>query len=193
MTEERTDVTRLLHEASRGDADAGERLWATVYEELRRISHRELGREAHGHTLSTTGLVHEAYFKLVDLDGIVWKDREHFYALACRAMRQVLVDRARGRRALKRGAGERAVTLHDAMATSPEREVDLLELDEALTRLASHNERLGRVVEYHFFGGLSLKETAEALGSPLRTVERDWSRAKAFLRVMLDGGRGEAG
>ncbi len=193
MGDAASDVTRLLRQAGQGDPAAAERLWSTVYDELRRIAHRELGREAPGHTLSTTALVHETYFRFVDQNGVSWKNRNHFYAVACRAMRQILVDRARHRRAQKRGAGQRAVTLDSALAPGPEPQVDLLELDEALTRLSAHNPRLEQVVEHHFFGGLSLPETAEALDRSLRTVEREWSRARAFLRVMLDENRGETG
>jgi RNA polymerase sigma factor (TIGR02999 family) len=182
--DEVSEITRLLSDAATGDRAAGERLWALVYEEIRRIAHRELARRG-GASLSTTGLVHEAYFKLAGGPPVDWQDRGHFYALACRAMRQVLVDRARHRYALKRGGGRPDVSL-DRATVADDRDSDgLLELDEALTRLSALNPRLGQVVECRFFGGLSFRETAEALGISLRTAERDWGRAKAYLYRML--------
>ena len=185
------DITRLLDRAAGGDAPAAERLWALVYDELRRIAHREMAREggaAQGRTLSTTGLVHEAYFKLADVPGIALRDRNHFYGVACRAMRQVLVDRARARNAQKRAGGHVHVTLERAMPAAPDRAAELIELDEALTRLSEFNEQLGSIVECHFFGGLPLPETANVLGISLRTAERGWARAKAYLHRMLQPG-----
>ncbi len=187
-------VTGLLDRAARGDAAAAERLWSLVYDELRRIAHREMAREgaeARGRTLSTTGLVHEAYFKLAGVPGMALRDRNHFYGVACRAMRQVLVDRARIRNAQKRSGGHVHVTLDRAAPGAPDRSAELIELDEALTRLSEFNEQLGRIVECHFFGGLSLPETAKVLSISLRTAERGWARAKAYLQRMLqpDGER----
>ena len=189
--DEVSEITRLLSDAASGDRTAGERLWALVYEEIRRIAHRELARRGAA-SLSTTGLVHEAYFKLAGGPPVDWQDRGHFYAVACRAMRQVLVDRARHRYALKRGGGRPDVSL-DRASVAEERDADaplelddaLLELDVALTRLSALNPRLGQVVGCRFFGGLSFRETAEALGISLRTAERDWGRAKAYLYRML--------
>lgn len=184
-------ITRILDRAAGGDAGAAEQLWALVYDELRRIAHRELARESggpQGLTLSTTGLVHEAYFKLADVPGIALRDRNHFYGVACRAMRQVLVDRARARNAQKRAGGHVHVTLDRAMPATPDRFAELIELDEALTRLSEFNEQLGRIVECHFFGGLPLTETAKVLGVSLRTAERGWARAKAYLHRMLQPG-----
>lgn len=180
------DITRILEAAGRGDGPAAERLWAAVYAELHRIAERELRREGAGRTLSSTGLVHEAYFKLVDQDDVSWQDRGHFYAVACRAMRQVLVDRARQRRARKRGGGQRDLTLRSTLAGEADRGFDLVELDEALDRLAGHEEGLARIVELRFFGGLSLAEVAEVTGGSLRTVERGWARARAYLRLLLE-------
>lgn len=183
-------VTQLLDRAAAGDSAAADRLWAVVYDELRRIAHREMAREgvAQGRTLSTTGLVHEAYFKLADVPGIALRDRNHFYGVACRAMRQVLVDRARARKAQKRAGDQVRVTLDNAMPAVRDRSTELLELDEALTRLSAFSERLARIVEIHFFGGLPLPETADVLGISLRTAERDWARAKAYLYRMLRPG-----
>jgi len=182
---DRSEITGLLRAAARGDRASEERLWTLVYNRLQGIAGRELRRRGNGETLSTTGLVHEAYFKLADQPGIDWQDRNHFYGLACRAMRQVLVDHARRRRAEKRGGGERAITLDRAAPASPGSPADLIELDDALTRLATINERLARVVECRFFGGLSLPEVADALQIPLRTAEREWQRARAYLYRML--------
>lgn len=182
-----SEITDLLNDAARGDRAAGERLWATVYSELKRIAHRELARDA-ADTLSTTGLVHEAYFKLGGTATLAVNSRRHFYGLACRAMRQVLVDHARRRRAEKRGGDAVTIPLDEAepaTPTSPDRVADLVELDAALTRLAGINERLVRVVECRFFGGLSFPEVAEALDIPLRTAERDWQRARTYLYRML--------
>jgi RNA polymerase sigma factor (TIGR02999 family) len=179
------EITGLLEAAARGDRASEERLWTLVYDRLREIAGRELHRRGSGETLSTTGLVHEAYFKLADRPGIGWHNRSHFYALACRAMRQVLVDHARRRRAEKRGGGDRLVTLDRAAPASAQRTTDLVELDDALNRLAAINERLARVVECRFFGGLSLPEVADTLGIPLRTAEREWQRARAYLYRML--------
>lgn len=180
------EATRALADAAAGDASAEERVWALVYDELRVIAHRELSRERDAHTLSTTALVHEAYFKLVDHARTARQDRAHFFALACRAMRQILVDHARRRDALKRRGKRRRVSLDQSpVAVEPETD-DLVALDEALTQLSRFNERLGQVVELRFYAGLSVVETAELLGVDARTVERDWRRAKAYLYRLLE-------
>jgi RNA polymerase sigma factor (TIGR02999 family) len=152
-----------------------------VYAELRQIAHRHLARERTGHTLSTTALVHEAFLKLLDLNGTEWKGRAHFFATASRAMRHVLVDHARIRGAAKRGGGEAALQLAEELYLTREQADRLLDLDEAMTRLAATNERRARIVECRFFGGLSLEETAEALGISLATVKREWMVARAWL------------
>ncbi|HLT47545.1 MAG TPA: ECF-type sigma factor [Rubricoccaceae bacterium] len=178
------DVTQALLAAA-GDAEAAERLWALVYDGLRRIAHRELLRERRDHTLMTTALVHEAYLRLVDDTRISWRDRAHFYALACRAMRHILVDYARQRNAQKRRGRQHEVPLEEALGMASDRSEDLIALDEALDQLAARDARLGQVVECKFFGGLSSEETAEVMGTSLRTVERDWSRARAYLYQAL--------
>ena len=183
------DVTEVLHAAAAGDDAAAERLWPLVYAELHRIAARELGGERAGHTLSPTGLVHEAYFKLVDPSQVAWRGRAHFYAVSCRAMRQILVDHARRRNAQKREARRRQVPLDEALAVAATDAEDLLAVDAALDRLTAFNARLGRVVECRFFGGLSVEETAAVLETSTRTVERDWRRAKAYLyRLLHDDG-----
>ncbi len=160
------------------DVDA---LLPLVYDELRRIAHRQLRAERTDHTLSTTALVHEAYVKLADQTRAQWNDRAHFFAVAAVAMRRILVDYARKRQAEKRGGGVRPVTLDDAAALIEDRADALLAVDEALTRLAGIDERLSRVVECRFFGGLTEEETATALRVTARTVRRDWVKAKGWL------------
>jgi RNA polymerase sigma factor (TIGR02999 family) len=174
-------ITRTLLACRAGEPDALDRLLPLVYEELRRIAHLQLRREHTGHTLGTTGLVHEAYIKLVDQTRAQWADRSHFFAVATQAMRRILVDYARRYRAVKRGGAPERVSLNDAMLVAEERADALLALDEALTRLASVDNRLSRVVECRFFGGLTEEETAEVLGVTVRTVRRDWTKAKGWL------------
>jgi RNA polymerase sigma factor (TIGR02999 family) len=168
------------------DADVDSH-FQVAYEELLRAAHRHLAREQDGHTLNTTGLVHEAYLKLSGGGGAEWRDRGHFLAIASRAMRQILVDHARGRGRQKRGGGGSPVTLRTDAGSRGEETVDLLALDEALAQLASHDPRLVQLVECRFFGGLTAAETAEAMGVSLRTAERDWTRARAHLMVLLAG------
>jgi RNA polymerase sigma factor (TIGR02999 family) len=161
--------------------------FAAFYDDLRRIARRHLRNERIGHTLCTTGLVNESYLKLASRDDGRWRDRAQFFALASRAMRHILVDHARGRGTQKRGGGEVQVTLHTGTSiTRGEHLLDVLALDEALARLGALSPRLERVVECRFFGGLSAEETAEALGTSVRTVEREWSRARAYLLRLLD-------
>ena len=178
MSSER-DITALLVRARDGDANALEDLLPKVYQELRALAHRYLSREGAGHTLSTTALVHEAYLKLTDSAHQTYQDRTHFFAVASRAMRQILLDYARRMSAAKRGG--LAVSLDPDQLGDPGRAEELIALDEALTRLEALDERLARNVEMRFFGGLSVEETAEALGMSPRTVKRDWRKARAFL------------
>ena len=174
-------LTDLLLDFGNGDRDALDRLLPTVYEELRRIAHRELRRERPDHTLSTTEVVHEAYLKLVDQQRAGPGERVRFFAAASTAIRRVLIEYARRRRALKRGGGQRSLSLDETALVADENADMLLALDEALTRLAALDERLARVVECRYFGGLSEEETAEALGVTARTVRRDWVKAKGWL------------
>ena len=172
------EVTRLLQAAVGGDQDALDRLVPLVYEDLRRLAHRQLGREGGGHTLQTTGLVHEAYLKLAGGAGGGAVNRAHFLAIAARAMRQVLVDYARRRKAEKRGGGAISVTLNDGEQGMEVSSDDLLALDDVLEQL---EPRQRQVVELRFFGGLEEKDIAEALGVSERTVRRDWVKARAWL------------
>jgi RNA polymerase sigma factor (TIGR02999 family) len=176
----REQITDLLLQIRGGNPEAMDRLLPLVYQELRRIAHRQLQGQRPDHTLGTTGLVHEAYLKLVDQTRIDWKDRGHFFRAAAGAMRRLLVDYARGYRALRRGGGLQRISLDDDVAVVEQGEM-LVALDEALDRLAGLNARLSQVVECRFFGGLTEQETAEALGVTTRTVERDWVKARGWL------------
>jgi RNA polymerase sigma factor (TIGR02999 family) len=157
-----------------------------VYDELRVIAHRRLAASARGGTLSTTALVHEAYLKLVDQSRADWRDRAHFLALASLAMRHVLVDRAKARNTQKRGGERRRITLDAAHIAIDDQPDALLQLDEAMSRLAELQPRLARVVECRFFGGLTEEEIAEALGVTVRTVQRDWAKARMLLQRALE-------
>lgn len=167
-----------------GDAQ-NEELFLRLYSELRAIAARLLRREAEGHTLQPTALVHEAWLKLAGERDLHPSDRQHFLALAARAMRQVLVDSARRRRAAKRGGAAVNITLNDAVQGLDMPLDDLISLDEALARLAANDERLAQVVEMRFFAGLSEEEIASALGVTTRTVQRDWAKARAWLHSEL--------
>ena len=175
------EATALLLEFRTGDASAVEALFPLLYDELRDIAHRQLARERSGHTLSTTALVHEAYERLVDQTKVEWQDRTHFCAVAARAMRRILVDYARRRKALKRGGAQQPLPLDENRIAADAQAELLVSLDEALQRLANLNERLSRVVEMRFFGGMSEEETAQALEVSPRTVRRDWVKARAWL------------
>ena len=177
QTEGHGEVTRLLHAAVGGDQDALDRLVPLVYDDLHRMAHRQLGREGGGHTLQTTGLVHEAYMKLAG-GKVNAANRSHFLAIAARAMRQVLVDYARRRKAEKRGSGLAAVTLNDGEQGMEVSTDDILALDEVLEQL---EPRQRQVVELRFFGGMEEKDIAEALKISERTVRRDWVKARAWL------------
>lgn len=182
----RGEVTALLEAWSRGEGEAPERLMALVYGELRAIAGRYFRRERSDRTLQPTGLVHEAYLKLVDQTRVEWKNRGHFFAIASQAMRRILVDHARARRAEKRGAGAAALTLGvDLAQETPVEPIDVLALDQALARLAAADAEQARIVELRYFGGLTLEETAEAVGRSLATVKRDWRTARAFLHREL--------
>ena len=176
------DVTRLLALASAGDRSALERVFPLVYQELRRAAQRQLRREPEGHTLSSGALVNEAYLRLVDQTRAEFRDRTHFLAIASTAMRRILVDHARRVHAPRRGGNRMRLDLTSIDRLAAEHRPELLvDLDEALTRLALLDERQARVIECRFFGGLTEDETAEALGVAVRTVRRDWMKARAWL------------
>lgn len=177
-------VTELLYAWRSGDDNALDQLFPLVYDELRAIANRRLRAESSGHTLQATELVHEAYGRLVGAN-VDWKDRAHFLAVAARSMRQVLVDHARRRSRAKRGGGVAPVTLNDEIAGATGSSDQLLALDEALSRLAQVDERKAKVIELHFFGGLTYKETAEALGISQATVDRDLRMGRSWLLAEL--------
>lgn len=190
-TETTGEITRLLLAHSEGDRAAFDAMVPLVYQRLRKIARGQIRRGGRGGTLATTGLVHEAYLELVGETDIAWQNRSHFYAICARAMRRIVVDYARRRTAQKRGAGQPGITLDPekllvAGAESAEGQAELvLAVDTALNRLAAFNERLERVVECRFFAGMTDDETAAALGSSVRTVQREWQRARAWLRKEL--------
>lgn len=188
----RQTITRLLHRMSEGDPDAFDRLVPLVYDELRAMAHHKLRFERADHTLNTTALVHEAYFKLADQQRVEWQDRVHFFAVAAQAMRRILVDYARRIQAQKRGGEMTRVPIQKALdeaalVFSEEQAPRLLALDQALRQLEAFNERGCRVVEYRIFGGLTHAEVADVMGLSLSTVRRAWTAAKTWLRrEMLD-------
>ena len=180
-------VTQLLLRWRAGDPHALDELMPLVYSELRRLAARYMRGERAGHTLQTSALVNEAYLRLAGLEEMCWQDRAHFFAVASQAMRRILVDHARLRGNWKRGGGVRKVALDEALTVSAERAAEVVELDEALARLAEVAPRKSRLVELRFFGGLSIEETAEVLQVSPGTVMRDWTFAKAWLLKEITG------
>ena len=182
------DVTALLHAWTEGDLAARDRVMAVVYRELRRRAAAYLRRERPGHTLQPTALVHEVYLRLVDQRRAAWYNRSQFFGVASQIMRRILVDRARARRMPKRSGQWARVTLDHAVKAAPPVDVDVLDLDAALTRLAQFDPRKSQLAELRFFGGLSLEEAAEMIGVSRATAERDWLAARAWLFKELRGG-----
>ncbi len=180
------EVTLLVQALQGGDVRAADVLFPTVYDELRDIAQRQLRGERRGHTLTPTALVHEVYARMVDQTRVAWQGRAHFCAVAAQAMRRVLVDHARSRRALKRGGEGEPLPLDAVRVAVDAQAAHIVALDEALTRLGALSERLARVVELRFFGGLTEEEAAEAMGVTARTVRRDWVKAKAWLYKELN-------
>jgi RNA polymerase sigma factor (TIGR02999 family) len=186
ITDSRSEVTVLLGELKLGRKDALERLMPLVYRELRRVAGRCMRAESPGHTLQPTALVHEAFLRLVGQDHANWQNRAQFVGVAGRLMRRILVDHARGRRALKRGI---PVTLHEEIlqrAGSLDQTEEILAVDEILEMLAALDPQQARIVELRYFGGLSVEETAEALEISPRTVKRDWAMAKGWMKSQLE-------
>jgi RNA polymerase sigma-70 factor (ECF subfamily) len=180
-------ITQLLGEWSGGDEGALEKLIPLVQPELHRLAHHYMSLERAGHTLQTTALLNEAYLRLVDNANPLWQNRIHFVAAAAQLMRRIMVDHARERRSLKRGGSAMKVPLDEAALVTETRSEELLALDEALERLAVQDPRKGQIVELRYFGGLTAEETAEFLKVSLRTVEREWNMAKAWLHRALSG------
>lgn len=180
-----SDVTRLLRQWSQGDREALDQLVPLMYAELRQLAHQRLRREPANRSVNTTGLVHDAYLRLVGVQQPQFRDRAHFLAMASRVMRRLLVDQARARRAAKRGGGAVAAELDDRLYVSDSQAEALADLDEALKRLEAVDPRQGQIVEQRYFGGLSLEETAEAMGVSLATVKRELRFAHAWLAAEL--------
>jgi RNA polymerase sigma factor (TIGR02999 family) len=183
------DVTALLHAWNAGDAAARDQLVALVYADLRRRAAAQLRRERRGVSLQPTALVNEAYLRLVDQRRIMWQNRGQFFGVACQMMRRILVDRARAHRMAKRSGQWTRVTLDDRLKAAAPIDVDVLDLDTALTRLAEFDPRKSQLAELRFFGGLSLREAGGALGISIATAERDWQAARAWLLKELRGER----
>jgi len=187
------NISQLLHELAAGRPEALDRLMPVVYDELHRMAHVQLYHEQDGHTLNTTALVHETYLRLAGIDQIQWKDRVHFFAVAARLMRRILIDYARARHRDKRGGQAIRVPLVEELAAAPDQAEALLALDDALVRLEAHNARLCRVVECRCFAGMSVEDTAEALHTSAATVKRDWAFARAWLnRALSSAGAGSS-
>ena len=183
-------ITQLLRAWGNGDRQALERLTPLVYEELHRAAHRYMADERAGHTLQTTALVNEVYLRLVDVRGVSWQNRAHFFAICARTMRRILIDFARSRQYQKRGGEAISVTLDNALDVSTQPAVDFVVLDDALKGLAELDPRKTQVVELRFFGGLSVEDTAEVLKISPETVMRDWKFARAWLaRELASAGK----
>jgi RNA polymerase sigma factor (TIGR02999 family) len=175
------EVSQLLIEWSNGDKSALDKLTPLIYEELRRLAHHYMNRERAGHTLQTTALVNEAYLRLVNRKDVQWQNRAHFFAIAAKLMRCILVDHARSHAYAKRGGGAAKVTLDEALIVSQERAGEVVALDDALTRLEQIDAQQSNIVELRFFAGLTIEETAEVLNLSPATIKREWVTAKAWL------------
>jgi RNA polymerase sigma factor (TIGR02999 family) len=178
-------INQLLVSWSRGNPEAREALICVLYDELRRLARHQLWQERPDHTLQSAALVNEAYLRLVRQEPPKWQNRAHFFGVAAQIMRHILVDHARHRRAAKRGGGIPRLALSPELAPAQEREIDLVALDEALSRLTRMDPRQGRLIELRFFGGLSIEETAVVIGISPATVKREWETARAWLQREL--------
>jgi RNA polymerase sigma-70 factor (ECF subfamily) len=191
---EEVDVTQLLQRFDSGDAAVRTQIFGVVYGELHRIAHRYIRKEREGHTLQTTGLVHEAYIKLVGQKDVDWQSRAHFYGVAAKVMRRILVDYARARNAGKRGGGLAPLPLDEGLVFSPQRTEELLDLDEMLSRLEDQDPDVFKVIELRVFVGLTVPETAKTLDLGERTVKRRWQFGRAWLHAeMMDKHGGKSG
>jgi len=177
----RSDITQWLAVCREGDTEALEKLLPIIYDELHRQAVRAFSRERAGHTLQPTALVNEVYLRLVSQHEMKWQNRAQFLGIAGQMMRRILVSHARARKPAKRGGGDKCITLEEGVAVAPERDVNLLAIDEALTRLETVDPEKSRMVELRFFSGLSIEETAEVMGVSPRTIDRQWQTAKAWL------------
>lgn len=186
------NITALLQAWGNGDQCALEQLTPLVYEELHKLAQRQMSRENKGHTLQATALIHEVYLRLVEFQSARWQDRAHFFAVCARLMRRILIDFARSHDSLKRGGNDRKLTLEEGIIVSADVPAELMDLEHALTKLAQDDPRKSNVVELRFFGGLTVKETAEVLKISTDTVMRDWSMARAWLLREMDEGNTHA-
>ena len=186
---DRGDVTQWLIAGTGGDARALDSLLPLVYDELHRQAVRFFRRERADHTLQPTALVNEVYLRLINQNEVNWQNRAHFFGIAAQMMRRILVSHARGREAKKRGGAVQHVTLQEELAAAPQRDVNLLALDDALTRLEAVDPDKSRMVELRFFSGLSVEETAEVMGVSARTVDRQWQTARAWLHREISSGK----
>ncbi len=187
MSDAPANVTQLLRAAASGERRDLDALMGAIYDDLRRLAVAQMHSERDGHTLQPTAVVHEAYLRLVDQRTTDWKDRAHFFAVASRIIRRLLVDHAREREAAKRGGGAQRIALEDADLAAAMPDTELVALDEALSELGAISERQAQIVELRFFGGLTIEEIAEALGIGKRSVDRDWQIARAWLYCRLTG------
>lgn len=179
------DANNLLAAVRDGDRSKVPRLAELVYDDLRRLAHHYMDHERPAHTLQPTALVHEAFLKLIDQTKVDWRGRSHFFAVGAEAMRRILVNYAKSRSRLKRGGGQRQIPLDEALTISLDEDEDVIAVDEALEKLATVDEQQAKIVELRFFGGLTIEETAEVLGLSKRTVEREWTACRAWLRREL--------
>ena len=185
MTESPNEVTQLLVTWGNGDQAALDQLMPLVYSELHRLAHRHIKKERPGHTLQTSALLNEAFLRLVDQRDVQWQGRAHFFSIAAQMMRRILVDYARSRRFAKRGGDAQQISFDEELVVSRQLSADVLQLHDSLNELANIDERKSKIVELKFFGGLSIEETAEVLGVSPGTVMRDWTLAKAWLRIAM--------
>lgn len=181
MKSDKTNITRLLQNARDGNKQAFDILYPQVYDRLRDIAQRQLAHEQRDHTLQKTSLVHELYLKLIDQSEVEWEDRAHFFAIASRCMRQILVDYARKKSAERRGGKGSGITLDEDRLNVNQHAEELIEMNDLLDKLSQYNERRSRVVEMRFFGGMTIPEISEVLNVNSRTVDRDWAKAKTWL------------
>lgn len=182
---DRSSITQLLIKVREGNRDAYNRLFPKVYDQLRKIAGQQLQKEFGNRTLQKTSLVHEVYIKLINESEIDWKDRAHFYAIAARSMRQILIDYARKRKANKRGGDQQHITFNEEQIDLDRHAEQLIEMNDLIKKLAEYDKRKSRVVEMRFFGGMTIREIAAILEISTRTVDRDWLKAKAWLHKEL--------
>lgn len=187
-SDSRDEITQTVTQLTQGDRSAAEKLFSLVYDEFRKMARHFMKQEGPDVTLEPTALVHEAFLRLVNQDRVEWQGKTHFFAVGAQIMRRLLVDHARSRKRLKRGGGRTRLALNEDIALADEREADVLALEEALEKLSELDERQARIVEMRYYGGLTVAQVAEVLGVSKRTVEGDWTVARAWLKRELSEG-----